>query len=154
MATMIDGESYLGRVLVRPLTQSGDITIYLWPVRCLKSKMGGPTFGVDIKGEEVIRYDPHGPRGHWHKGGYDKLGAGGSHTEFPDGIADIESQITWGLDQIRDNGQQLLSEAGFPDEAESLDQEMIRAASEAIIAHLEEEGDIMSKAIDQGLIEA
>ncbi len=154
MATMIDGESYLGRVLVRPLTQSGDITIYLWPVRCLKSKMGGPTFGVDIKGEEVIRYDPHGPRGHWHKGGYDKLGAGGSHTEFPDGIADIESQITWGLAQIRDNGQQLLSEAGFPDEAESLDQEMVRAASEAIIAHLEEEGDIMSKAIDQGLIEA
>ena len=152
MATMIDGESYLGRVLVRPLTQSGDITIYLWPVRCLKSKMGGPTFGVDIKGEEVIRYDPHGPRGHWHKGGYDKLGAGGSHTEFPEGMTDTESQISWALSQIRDNGQQLLEEAGFPDEAKSLDQDLVGAASDAIIAHLEQEGDLISKAIDQGLI--
>ncbi len=154
MATMIDGESYLGRVLVRPLTQSGDVTIYLWPVRCLKSKMGGPTFGVDIRGEEVIRYDPHGPRGHWHKGGYDKLGAGGSHTDFPEGLTDIESQISWSLAQIRENGQQLLAEAGFPDEAQSLDQEMVGAASEAIIAHLEEEGDLISKAIEQGLIAA
>ncbi len=152
MATMIDGESYLGRVLVRPLNKSGDITIYLWPVRCLKSKMGGPTFGVDIKGEEVILYDPHGIRGHWHQGGYDKLGAGGSHTEFPEGLANTESQISWALAQIRENGQQLIAEAGFPDAAETLDQEMVLAASEAIVAHLQEEGDMLSKAIDQGLI--
>ena len=26
MATMIDGESYVGRVLIRPLSQSGDLT--------------------------------------------------------------------------------------------------------------------------------
>ncbi len=154
MATMIDGESYLGRVMVRPLTKSGDITLYLWPVRCLKSKMGGPTFGVDIKGEEIIRFDPHGPRGHWHQGGYDKLGAGGSHTEFPDDVRDIESQITWALAQIRENGQQLLADAGFPDEASSLDQEMVGAASEAVIAHLEEEGDLRPRAIEQGLIAA
>ena len=154
MATMIDGESYLGKVLVRPLTKSGDITLFLWPVRCLKSKMGGPTFGVDIKGEEIIRFDPHGPRGHWHQGGYDKLGAGGSHTEFPEGIMDTESQITWGLAQIRENGRQLLEEAGFPDEARSLDQDMVGAASDAVIAHLEEEGGQRSKAIEQGLIAA
>ncbi len=154
MATMIDGESYLGRVMVRPLTKSGDITLYLWPVRCLKSKMGGPTFGVDIKGEEIIRFDPHGPRGHWHQGGYDKLGAGGSHTEFPDDVRDIESQITWSLAQIQENGQQLLAEAGFPNEASSLDQEMVGAASVAVIAHLEAEGDLRPRAIEQGLIEA
>ncbi len=154
MATMIDGESYLGKVLVRPLDKSGDVTIYLWPVRCLKSKMGGPTFGVDIKGEEVIRYDSHGPRGHWHKGGYDKLGAGGSHVEFPDDVRDIESQISWGLAQIRENAQELLADAGFPDAAKSLDQEMVGAASEAIIARLAEESDQISKAIDQGLIAA
>ena len=154
MATMIDGESYLGKVLVRPLDKSGDITIYLWPVRCLKSKMGGPTFGVDVKGEEVIRYDPHGPRGHWHKGGYDKLGAGGSHTEFPDGLIDIDGQISWGLAQIQENGQQMLADAGFPEEAKLLDQEMVGAASESIIAHLEEQGDLISKAIEQGLIAA
>ncbi len=154
MATMIDGESYLGKVLVRPLTKSGDITLYLWPVRCLKSKMGGPTFGVDVKGEEVIRFDPHGPRGHWHKGGYDKLGAGGSHTDFPEGLTDTESQISWALTQIRENGQQLIAEAGFPDEAKSLDQEMVGAASEDVIAHLEAQSGQLSIAIDQGLIAA
>ncbi|HIN06482.1 MAG TPA: hypothetical protein EYM65_09635 [Dehalococcoidia bacterium] len=154
MATMIDGESYLGKVLVRPLTESGDIKIYLWPVRCLKSKMGGPTFGVDVRGEEAIRYDTHGPRGHWHKGGYDKLGAGGSHTEFPDDVRDTESQIAWGLNQIRDNGQELLAEAGFPEEAKLLDQELVAAASEAIYARLDEGKDLISKAIEQGLIEA
>ncbi len=154
MATMIDGESYLGKVLVRPLTKSGDVTLYLWPVRCLKSKMGGPTFGVDVKGEEVIRFDPHGPRGHWHQGGYDKLGAGGSHTDFPEGLTDTESQISWALTQIRENGQQLIAEAGFPDEAKSLDQEMVGVASEAVIAHLEEQSGQLSIAIDQGLIAA
>ena len=152
MATMIDGESYLGKVLVRPLTESGDIKIYLWPVRCLKSKMGGPTFGVDVKGEEVIRYDPHGPRGHWHKGGYDKLGAGGSHVEIPDDVRDIDGQITWALAQIRDNGKELLAEAGFPDAAQSLDQDMVASASEEILAHLKAEGDLISKAVEQGLI--
>ena len=154
MATMIDGESYLGRVMVRPVSKSGEITLYLWPLRCLKSKMGGPTFGVDVRGEEFIRFDPHGPRGHWHKGGYDKLGAGGSHTEFPDGLVDIAGQISWGLEQIRDQGQQMLEAAGYPADAGSLDKEMVQAAAEAVIAHLENEGDLRSQAIDQELIAA
>jgi len=154
MATMIDGESYLGQVLIRPLSQSGDITMYLWPIRCLKSKMGGPTFGVDVKGEEIIRYDSHGPRGHWHKGGYDKLGAGGSHVEFPDDVRDIEGQIVWGLAQIKENGAEMLAEAGFSDAAHSFDKEMVEAASGAIMARLEEDPGLMSKAIDQGLIDA
>ena len=154
MATMLDGESYLGRVLIRPLSQSGDITLYLWPLRCLKSKMGGPTFGVDIRREEILRFDPHGPRGHWHKDGYDKLGAGGSHQDFPDGIVDIESQISWSLTQVRERGQRFLEEAGYPDEAESLDQEMVRAATDALVAHLEKEGDLRSMAIEQELLEA
>ena len=154
MATMIDGESYLGKVLVRPLSESGDVTMYLWPVRCLKSKMGGPTFGVDVNGEEVIRYDPHGPRGHWHKGGYDKPGAGGPHTEFPEDVRDIQGQIAWALDQIKNTGADMLVEAGFPDAAKSLDQEMVGAASEAIVNHLAEQGDLIAKAIDEGLIAA
>jgi hypothetical protein len=151
---MIDGESYLGQVLVRPLSESGDITIYLWPVRCLKSKMGGPTFGVDVKGEEVLRYDPHGPRGHWHRGGYDKLGAGGSHVEFPDDVRDIEGQITWGLDQIKENGSEMLAEAGFPDAAKALNLDMLAQAGEAIKERLAEDPNLISKAIDQGLIAA
>ena len=154
MATMIDGESYLGRVMIRPLSKSGDITLYLWPLRCLNSKMGGPTFGVDVRGEEFIRFDPHGPRGHWHKGGYDKLGAGGSHTEFPDGLVDSAGQISWGLEQIRDQGQQMLEAAGYPADAGSLDEEMVQAAAEAVMAHLEKEGDLRSHAIDKELITA
>ena len=154
MATMIDGESYLGRVMIRSLSKSGDITLYLWPLRCLKSKMGGPTFGVDVRGEEFIRFDPHGPRGHWHKGGYDKLGAGGSHTEFPDGLVDSAGQISWGLEQIRDQGQQMLVAAGYPADAGSLDDEMVKSAAEAVMAHLENEGELRSRAIDQELITA
>jgi hypothetical protein len=33
MATMIDGESYVGRVLIRPLSQSGDL-------RCISGPCG------------------------------------------------------------------------------------------------------------------
>ena len=154
MATMIDGESYLGKVMVRPVSQSGDITMYLWPMRCLKSKMGGPTFGVDVRGVEMIRFDPHGPRGHWHRGGYDKLGAGGSHTEFPDGLVDIDGQITWALEQIRDQGQEMLEAAGYPEDAGKIDPEMLKSTSEAILAHLESEGDVRSRAIELDLVNA
>ena len=154
MATMIDGESYVGRVLIRPLSQSGDLTLYLWPLRCLKSKMGGPTFGIDVKGEEIIRFDSHGPRGHWHKGGYDKLGAGGSHQNFPEGLVDTASQLSWSLAHVREHGRQLLTEAGYPSEAASLDPTMLATALEAVPAHLDKEGDLRSLAIEQGLIVA
>ena len=114
MATMIDGESYVGRVLIRPLSQSGDLRLYLWPLRCLKSKMGGPTFGIEVKGEEILRFDAHGPRGHWHKGGYDKLGAGGSHQDFPEGVGETASQLSWSLGYLHAHAQQLLADAGYP----------------------------------------
>jgi len=152
MGTMIDGESYLGKVLIRPLSPTGDVKLYLWPVRCLKSKMGGPTFGVEVKGDEVIRFDPHGPRGHWHKGGYDKLGAGGSHTEFPDGLVDIAPQVTWSLEQIREQGKQLIGEAGYPDQAAAMDQEMVKTATEAVMAQMENAANLRLQAIEQGLI--
>ena len=152
MATMIDGESYLGRVLVRPLTSTGDITMYCWPLRCLKSKIGGPTFGVDVKGVEIIRFDPHGPRGHWHQGGYDKLGAGGSHVDFPEGLVESQAQVAWALDQVRQDTVRLLSEAGYSDEAAGIDPELLRTATEAIAEHLKNEGDLMSQAIEKDLI--
>ena len=154
MATMIDGESYVGRVLIRPLSQSGDLTLYLWPLRCLKSKMGGPTFGVDIRGEEIIRFDSHGPRGHWHKGGYDQLGAGGSHQDFPEDLVDTASQLSWSLAHLREHGQELLTEAGYPAEAASLDHAMLDAALDAVTAHLAKEGDLRSLAIERGLLVA
>src|SRR5262249_17978682 len=154
MATMIDGESYVGRVLIRPLSQAGDMTLYLWPLRCLRSKMGGPTFGIDVKGEEILRFDAHGPRGHWHKGGYDKLGAGGSHQDFPEGVSDTASQLTWSLAHLREHAQQLLAKAGYPDAPASLDPAMLAAALDAVRAHVAQEGDLRAHAIAQGLLVA
>ena len=154
MATTIAGETYLGEELVRPLYTSGDVTLYLWPLRCLNNKTGGPTFGVDIRGFEVLRFDCHGARGHWHDRGYDKLGPEASEQDFPDGLDDIATQISWSSELIREHGQRLLEEAEFSAEAKSLDPEMVRAATEAIQAHLEEEGDLRSQAIRQGLLEA
>ncbi len=152
MATMINGEAYLGRVLMRPLSPNGDVRLYLWPLRCLKSKMGGPTFGVDIRGEEIIRFDAHGPRGHWHQGGYDKLGPGGSHQDFPEGIADTASQLTWSLAHLREHGQKLLAEAGHPAAAASIDPAMLDAALTDLMAHLDREGDLRPQAIAQGVL--
>lgn len=152
MATMIDGESYLGRVLMRPLSPSGDVSLYLWPLRCLKSKMGGPTFGVDVKGEEIIRFDAHGSRGHWHRGGYDKLGPGGSHEDFPEGVAETSSQLTWSLAHLRAHGQALLAEAGHP--AATIDPAMLDAALTDLVAHLDKEGDLRPHAIAQGVLMA
>jgi hypothetical protein len=154
MATLIDGESYVGRVLIRPLSPSGDLRLYLWPLRCLKSQMGGPTFGIDAKGEEILRFDAHGPRGHWHKGGYDKLGAGGSHQDFPAGMVDTASQLAWSLGYLRAHAQQLLADAGYPAEAASLDPALLEAAVEAVRAHVEKEGDLRVHAIAQGLLVA
>ncbi len=37
-------------------------------------------------------------------------------------------------------------------EAASLDEQMVEAATEAILAHLEQEGDLRSRAVEQGLI--
>jgi hypothetical protein len=154
MATMIDGESYVGRVLIRPLSQAGDVTLYLWPLRCLKSKMGGPTFGIDIKGEEILRFDAHGLRGHWHTGGYDKLGAGGSHQDFPEGLVDTASQLAWSLAHLRAHAQELLAEAGYPAVATALDPTLLAAALDAVRAHVEQEGDLRAHAIAQGLLVA
>jgi len=154
MATMIDGESYVGTILIRPLSQSGDLSLYLWPLRCLKSKMGGPTFGIDVKGEEILRFDAHGPRGHWHQGGYDKLGAGGSHVDFPEGVADADSQFAWSLEHARTHAKELLAEAGYPAAAAGVDSALLDAAVDAVRAHVEQEGDLRTHAIARGLLVA
>ena len=116
--------------------------------------MGGPTFGIEVKGEEILRFDAHGPRGHWHKGGYDKLGAGGSHQDFPDGVGDTASQLAWSLGHLRTHAQELLAEAGYPAAAASLDPVMLASALDAVRAHVEKEGDLRAHAIAQGLLVA
>ena len=41
MATMIDGESYVGRVLIRPLSQAGDLRLYLLALAVPEEQNGG-----------------------------------------------------------------------------------------------------------------
>ena len=154
MATMIDGESYLGKVMIRPLSKTGDVTLYCWPLRCLKAKFGGPTFGVDVRGEEIIRFDPHGARGHWHKGGYDKLGAGGSHVDFPEGVAESQAQVSWSLELVREQTAALLAEAGYTDAAANLDTELLASVTAEVVTHLQAHDGIMTEAIQKDLIAA
>ena len=73
MATKITGETYLGEALTLPLSQDGQVAVYVWPMRILKSGCGGVTFGIEVGNEEVLRWDCHGERGHWHHLGYDKV---------------------------------------------------------------------------------
>src|SRR5262249_3932830 len=84
------------------------------PLQCLRSRLGGPTFGIEVKGEEILRFEAHGARRHWHKGGYDNLGAGGSHQDFPEGVGETASQFAWSLRYLRAHAQELLTEAGYP----------------------------------------
>jgi hypothetical protein len=63
MATMIDGESSVGRVLMRPLSHAGDLRLYCWPLRCLKSHMGGPPSASRSKGKKCSVLMRTGPAG-------------------------------------------------------------------------------------------
>ena len=82
----------------------------------------------------------------------DKLGAGGSHIDFPKGVDDIERQLEWSLNHIRKETKQLLEEAGYPDEAKSVDSEMLNVATYAIEPHLQKQGDLRRQAIAQGAL--
>jgi hypothetical protein len=152
MATKIDGETYLGETLVQSISKSGEVTMYLWPLRCLNNKTGGPTFGVDVKNVEVIRFDTHGQGGHWHARGYDKLGPGKSHIDFPDGIDAVDQQLEWSLRHIREETKHLLKDAGYHEEAKSIDTDMLNAATGAINQHLKKEGDLRPQAIAEGAL--
>ena len=57
------------------------------------------------------------------------------------------------LNQIRDETPQLLEDAGYLNEAKSIDREMLNAATHAIDAHLVKEGDLRPQAIAQGALE-
>ena len=152
MATTIPGETYLGETLVQSLSKDADVTIYVWPLRCLNTKMGGPTFGIDVDGVEIIRFDPHGPGGHWHARGYDKLGAGDSHIDFPDDVQESSKQVEWSLNKIREETPQLLEQAGYTTQAGSVDKTLLKSATEAIGEHLKKDGDLRPQAIALGAL--
>lgn len=151
MATKRPGEKYLGQELHLPLSGDGQVMAYVWPVRVLNVRgewCGGPTIGVDVGNEEVLRYDCHDKPGHWHGGGYDKLGMpGASHRDFPAGIDSVERQVQWALQQLTDSTGELLTEAEFAEAAAALQPELLQQAAAGIRAHLEDQGDLRSQAV-------
>ena len=158
MATKRNGEKYLGHELHVPLSQDGQVTAYVWPVRALNvrgSWCGGPTIGVDVGNEEIIRFDCHDKPGHWHGGGYDKSGTpGASHRDFPSGIEAVADQVDWSLQQVSGRTTELLAEADHAEAAESVDEGMLQSAIAQIRDHLEQQGDLRGKAISAGIIDA
>ena len=158
MATKRNGEKYLGQALHVPLSEDGQVTAYVWPVRALfvrGSWCGGPTIGIDVGNEEVIRFDCHDQPGHWHGGGYDKSGTpGNSHRDFPDGIVAVADQLNWSLQQVSDRSAELLAEAEYGEAAEAVDAGMLQSAVAQIRSHLDQQGDLRGQAISAGIIDA
>jgi len=158
MSTKLPGEIYRGEVITLPLSLDGQVSVYVWPLRVLNIRgtgYGGPTIGVDVGNEEVIRFDCHDTPGHWHRGGYDKLGTPGkSHVDFPEGIDRITPQVEWALSQIKDNGAALLEEAEHGEAGKQLDPALVQAAIDRIKSHVENNADLRPQAIAENLVQA
>jgi len=158
MATKLPGETYRGEAITLPLSPDGQVSVYVWPLRVLNIRgvgCGGPTIGVDVGNEEVIRFDCHDTPGHWHRGGYDKLlTPGKSHVDFPEGLERVADQVDWALSQIRDNGQTLLEEAEYGDAAKLMDTAMVQKATDGIRSHVEKNSDLRSQAIADKIVDA
>jgi hypothetical protein len=67
-------------------------------------------------------------------------------------MVDTASQLAWSLGHLRAHAQQLLVDAGYPAAAAALDPALLAAALEAVQAHVEQEGDLRTHAIAQGLL--
>ena len=158
MATKRNGEKYLGNELHVPLSQDGQVMAYVWPVRALFVRgawCGGPTIGIDVGNEEVIRFDCHDRPGHWHGGGYDRSGTpGNSQRPFPEGLVAVSEQLDWSLEQVSEHTAELLAEAEYAEAAESVDVGMLHSAVEQIRSHLQQQGDLRGYAVSTGIIDA
>ena len=156
MATKIPGETYRGATLHMPLSADGQVAAYVWPLRILNIQgegCGGPTLGVEVGNDEVLRFDCHDRLGHWHGGGYDRLERPReSHRDFPEGVHRVADQVDWALQQIAHRSKELLEEATYGEAAQTLEPDMVRRAIEAIRAHLGKEGDLRGQAIAEHLI--
>ena len=156
MATKIPGETYRGEGLHVPLSADGQVAAYVWPLRILSIQgqgCGGPTIGVEVGNEEVLRFDCHDARGHWHRGGYDRLERpGNSHTDFPEGLQSIDAQVDWSLQQIKEKCGELLAEAQHEAAAQLLDQSFVETGMAAIKAHIKKNKGLRIQAIAENLI--
>ena len=157
MAVKRDGEQYLGTELRAPLSEDGQVAVYVWPIRIVviqEVACGGPTIGVDVGNEEIIRFDCHDVRGHWHSGGYDSNQPGNSQNTMPDGVVAAADQVEWSIKTIRDDVRYLLMEANHDEAAKKIDSKLVESALASINAHLAQAGDMRTKLIANKLIAA
>ena len=156
MATKIPGETYRGEALHLPLSQDGQVAVYVWPLRILNIQgkgCGGPTMGIDVGNVEVLRWDCHDSMGHWHGGGYDKLERpGNSHREFPDGLKTVSVQVEWAFQQIQNNAKELLEEADYGPAAKLLEPSLVATAIDSIKTHLSKHSGLRPAAVEENLI--
>ncbi len=156
MATKRKGEKYWGEELHVPLSADGQVSAYVWPLRILTIRergCGGPTIGVDVGNEEVLRFDCHDDMGHWHSGGYDRLGSpGNSQRPFPDGLNQVPEQIAWSLQRIREQVGELLTQSEHAEAAQRLESPLVEAGLINLKNHLEKTAYLRGRAIADNLI--
>ena len=156
MATKRKGERYWGEELHIPLSADGQVTAYVWPLRMLTIRergCGGPTIGVNVGNEEALRFDCHADMGHWHGGGYDRLGSpGNSQRPFPEGLTAVAEQAAWSLRQIRERAGELLLESEQPAAAQALDPMLVETGMVSLRQHLEKTAYLRARAIAENLI--
>ena len=156
MATKRKGEQYWGEELHVPLSADGQVSAYVWPLRLLTIRergCGGPTIGVQVGNEEVLRFDCHADMGHWHSGGYDRLGSpGNSQRPFPEGLTAVAEQAEWSLRQIRERAGELLTESEQGDAAAALDSRLVECGMVSLREHLEKTAYLRGRAVAEGRI--
>ena len=156
MATKRTGEAYWGEELHVPLSTDGQVTAYVWPLRILSiqgQSCGGPTIGVDVGNEEVLRFDCHADRGHWHTGGYDRLGTpGNSHVDFPEGVATVEEQVAWSLRHLRGRVSELLAQSEQGEASQKVESFLVETGLINLRNHIEKNAYLRKRAIDEQVI--
>ena len=156
MATKRMGEAYWGEELHVPLSTDGQVTAYVWPLRILSirgTSCGGPTIGVDVGNEEVLRFDCHADRGHWHTGGYDRLGTpGNSHVDFPEDVATVEEQVAWSLRRLRGKVSDLLAQSEQEEASQKVESYLVETGLINLRNHIEKNAYLRKRAIEEGVI--
>ena len=156
MASKRTGEAYWGEELHVPLSSDGQVTAYVWPLRILSIRgesCGGPTIGVDVGNEEVLRFDCHAHRGHWHTGGYDRLGTpGSSHVDFPEGLTSVRDQVSWSLRHLREKVAELLAQSEQEEASRKVESYLVETGLITLRDHIEKNNYLRDRAIAEQVI--
>jgi hypothetical protein len=75
-------------------------------------------------------------------------------VEFPDDVRDTSRQVSFALTTLKEEGGQLLTEAGFGAAAQILDAGLVRTAAEKVRRHIRSQGDLKAEAVQRKLVPA